>query len=173
MHGSALVDNDPVALSCAQRQHRGARLGEPRCAFSWVVVASLAHAMAFKLSHPERFCAPFDIIVSNPPYVRRGELNTLPLAVREHDPVPCARWRRGWIGRRCARFSPERRATSASGGLLAVEHGHDQGASVRRLFVRKVAMRQLSRRATSRDMSASLQAFLVTSLGKFSESRDG
>ena len=38
---------------------------------------------------------PFDLIVSNPPYIRSADIAGLATEVRDHDPHPRARWRRG------------------------------------------------------------------------------
>jgi release factor glutamine methyltransferase len=77
--------------------------------------------------------APFDMVVSNPPYIRRGDLPGLAPEVRDHDPREAldggddgldahrhlARGLRSWL---------------KIGGLLALEIGADQADDVLRLF---------------------------------------
>ena len=42
---------------------------------------------------------PFDLIVSNPPYIRSADIDGLAAEVRNHDPAGRARWRRRRAGR--------------------------------------------------------------------------
>ena len=149
----SLVDNDVAALSCARANIEALgieALGSTSLDFKSLGFKSFDlknrvalfggswweawHVQWCSSSRLEQFSAPFDIIVSNPPYVRRGELNTLPLAVRAHDPRGALDG--GEDGLDALRVilagAPRHQRW---GGLLAVEHGHDQGASVRRLFV--------------------------------------
>jgi len=77
--------------------------------------------------------APFDLVVSNPPYVRRGDLPALMPEVRDHDPPEAldggedgldahrhlARGLRSWL---------------AVGGLLALEIGSGQADDVLGLY---------------------------------------
>ena len=75
----------------------------------------------------------FDAVVSNPPYVRTGELESLPAVVRDHEPhVALHGGADGLDFHRtlCAQGA----AFLTSGGTLAVEIGATQGASVRDLF---------------------------------------
>jgi release factor glutamine methyltransferase len=74
----------------------------------------------------------FDLIVSNPPYVRTGELAGLSPEVRREP-------RRALDGGPdgldvLRRLVPAARDRLAEGGTLAVEHGFDQGPAVRALF---------------------------------------
>ncbi|WP_292897395.1 peptide chain release factor N(5)-glutamine methyltransferase [Nitratireductor sp.] len=75
----------------------------------------------------------FDIIVSNPPYIREDDWSDLAIEVREHDP------RRALVAGQDGldayrRLAAEGSAFLAVGGILAVEIGHDQKESVTGLF---------------------------------------
>jgi len=106
----------PAAILCAQRNAEllGARIE--------IVEGDGLETLAAR--------APFDLIVSNPPYVMRSEAATLAPEVREHEPE-------------LALFAPERdgdfwarallersRSWLAPGGTLLLELGHQQGARV-------------------------------------------
>lgn len=77
---------------------------------------------------------PFDLIVSNPPYIVRDVIPTLQPEVSAHDPVSALdggpdgldAYRRILAGVRAG-------ALLAPGGTLAVEIGYDQGPAVRSL----------------------------------------
>ncbi|HET9764169.1 MAG TPA: peptide chain release factor N(5)-glutamine methyltransferase [Casimicrobiaceae bacterium] len=75
----------------------------------------------------------FDLIVSNPPYIRSGELATLPRDVRDYEPRLALDGGADGLDfyRRIAREAP--RYLSA-GGFLAVEIGAGMGEEVARLF---------------------------------------
>lgn len=71
----------------------------------------------------------FDIIVSNPPYVRAGDMATLDPEVRLHDPALALDG--GADGLDCYRdIIADLGRLLAPGGLAAFEVGHDQAASV-------------------------------------------
>jgi release factor glutamine methyltransferase len=75
----------------------------------------------------------FDLIVSNPPYVRRAALNALPRDVRDFEPrVALDGGADGLEFYR--RIIPGALGYLAMGGFLAVEIGTDIGADVARLF---------------------------------------
>ncbi len=75
----------------------------------------------------------FDALVSNPPYVRSGELAALPALVREHEPL--AALDGGPDGLRFYRLlCSEGLRFLAAGGTLAVEIGADQGMAVPELL---------------------------------------
>jgi release factor glutamine methyltransferase len=75
----------------------------------------------------------FDLIVSNPPYVRSAEIADLATEVRDHDP-------RGALDGGSAGLDayraliPQTVRLLAPGGALALEVGHDQGADVEQLM---------------------------------------
>lgn len=76
--------------------------------------------------------ATFDLIVSNPPYVRSAELDTLAAEVKCE---PRQALDGGCDGLAILRrLIPDARARLVLGGTLAVEHGHDQGQRVAELF---------------------------------------
>jgi release factor glutamine methyltransferase len=103
------------ALDVARRN--AARLGlTPRAAF---VACDVATALA----------GPFDLIVSNPPYVRSPDLPTLPPEVRDHDPWLALDGGRDGLAayRAIAREAPR---LLAAGGHLVVELGAGQAVPV-------------------------------------------
>lgn len=78
-------------------------------------------------------CGAFDIIVSNPPYIRTSVIDTLEPEVRDFDPLaaldggPDGLQPYRIIARDCDAFLAE-------GGVLAVEMGYDQKQSVTDIF---------------------------------------
>jgi release factor glutamine methyltransferase len=109
-------DLSPAAILCAQRNAEllGAKIE--------LVEGDALETLAAR--------APFELLVSNPPYVTRAEQGTLAPEVREHEPE-------------LALFAPERDADFwarallergrdwlAPNGALLVELGHQQGARV-------------------------------------------
>ena len=71
----------------------------------------------------------FDLIVSNPPYIRSGDIDALAIEVREHDP------RRALDGGTDGldayrRLAGETARLLAPGGSLVLEVGHDQSGDV-------------------------------------------
>ena len=73
--------------------------------------------------------ARFDVVVSNPPYIPRGDLAGLDPEVREHDPV--AALDGGADGLDAYRaLAPRLSDLLQPGGVAAFECGHDQGAAV-------------------------------------------
>jgi release factor glutamine methyltransferase len=104
-----------AALGVARRN--AARLGlTPRAAF---VACDVAAALA----------GPFDLIVSNPPYVRSRDLPTLPPEVRDHDPRLALDGGRDGLAayRAIAREAPR---LLAAGGHLVIELGAGQAGRV-------------------------------------------
>ena len=75
----------------------------------------------------------FDLIVSNPPYIRSAEIADLDADVREHDPVRALDG--GDDGLDAYRVLAERsRMFLDENGALAVEIGHDQNQQASNLF---------------------------------------
>ena len=78
---------------------------------------------------------PFDLIVSNPPYVVHGEIASLPPEVRDYDPAPALDGGAdGLDGYRA--IAAQARSLLAPGGKLIVELGAGQEAAVRALFTK-------------------------------------
>jgi release factor glutamine methyltransferase len=76
---------------------------------------------------------PFDVIVSNPPYVVRGEIARLALEVRDHDPRLALDG--GEDGLAAYReIIPASRDLLAPGGLIALEVGAGQHSAVESLL---------------------------------------
>lgn len=78
----------------------------------------------------------FDVIVSNPPYIRRREIDTLMPEVRDHDPRLALDGGEDGLDfyRRIAAESP---AYLCGGGQLYLEIGCDQGDAVQELLLRQ------------------------------------
>ncbi len=75
-----------------------------------------------------------DMIVSNPPYVRDSDKDTLAVEVRDHDPAGALF--AGAVGLDAYRaLLPACRQTLVPGGHVLVEIGHDQAADVERIGV--------------------------------------
>jgi release factor glutamine methyltransferase len=74
----------------------------------------------------------FDLVVANPPYVRTGEMAGLSAEVR-HEPALALDG--GADGLAVIRpLVAGLAAHTATGAIVAIEHGHDQGADVRGLI---------------------------------------
>jgi release factor glutamine methyltransferase len=92
------------------------------------------------LRHVER-C--FDVIVSNPPYVRRDELKTLSPEIFRFEPLQALDG--GPDGLNAIRVIIGQAASCLTpGGWLMMEIGHDQGEAVQRLFSASVAYDHVS-----------------------------
>jgi len=77
--------------------------------------------------------AGFDLVVSNPPYIRSAEIETLDPEVRDHDPLLALDG--GPDGLEAYRvLAPETMRLLKPGGVFAVEIGWDQAEQVERLF---------------------------------------
>ena len=75
----------------------------------------------------------FDLVVSNPPYIRTDEILTLDPEVRQYEPL--AALDGGPDGLHAYRaLAPEILRVLKPGGGFVVEIGHDQGPAVRSLF---------------------------------------
>jgi len=113
------TDLDPHALAAARANAR--RLSLTRAAF---IACDMAAALR----------GPFDLIVSNPPYIRSDDVATLPPEVRLFDPRPAVDG--GADGLDCYRaIAAGAPALLAPGGVLVVELGVGQAEPVAGLFV--------------------------------------
>jgi release factor glutamine methyltransferase len=75
----------------------------------------------------------FDLLISNPPYIGRKEINTLPIEVRNHEPASALYG--GDEGYELyAQLIPEAALHLKPGGLLVLELGHDSLPAVRPLL---------------------------------------
>jgi release factor glutamine methyltransferase len=112
------TDIDPAALAIARDNTRRLRL--TRAAF-------LACDMAVALR------GPFDIVVSNPPYIATGAIDSLPPEVRLFDPrIALDGGRDGLDSYRAIAIAAA--ALLAAGGVLVVELGIGQAEPVADLF---------------------------------------
>ena len=113
------TDISDAALRTAR--HNAAHLGfSSRAAF---VACNYAAALA----------DGFDLIVSNPPYIRSADIAGLAPEVRDHDPP--AALDGGADGLDAYRaLIPQASARLAVGGMLVVEAGHDQSADIEGLM---------------------------------------
>ena len=128
------VEGDPLARQWAERNVSG-------------YVETLPYTAGRVMVHAGDFCASVvlseldgtvDCVVSNPPYIPVGSL--VPPEVGEYDP-PAALWS-GQDGLDAIR-AVERTARRLlrPGGLLAVEHGWQQGAAVYWVFAEELGWR--------------------------------
>jgi release factor glutamine methyltransferase len=76
---------------------------------------------------------PFDLIVSNPPYIRSADIAGLATEVRDHDPIVALDG--GADGLDAYRqLIPQAARRLAQGGILVVEAGHDQSTDIGQLM---------------------------------------
>jgi release factor glutamine methyltransferase len=100
----------------------------------------------------------FDVIVSNPPYVRAGDIATLDPEVRLHDPLLALDG--GADGLDCYReIVGDLRRLLAPGGLVAFEVGFDQAGSVAALLqAENLEIAGIARDAGGRDRVVAARA---------------
>jgi release factor glutamine methyltransferase len=77
--------------------------------------------------------APFDLIVSNPPYIRSAEIATLATEVRDHDPHRALDGGADGLDAYRA-LIPQAAKLLGPGGALVVEVGHGQSADIQGLM---------------------------------------
>jgi release factor glutamine methyltransferase len=115
------TDISAAALSVARANAEHLGLGG-RCTF---VACNIAAGLQ----------GPFDLIVSNPPYVARGDIASLAPEVRDYDPaIALDGGMDGLDGYRS--IAGEGRRLLAAGGRLIVELGAGQESAVRTLFTK-------------------------------------
>ena len=76
----------------------------------------------------------FDLIVSNPPYIRSAEIIHLAAEVRDHDPLGALDGGSDGLDAYRA-LVPQAARLLGPGGVLVVEVGHDQSAEVERFMM--------------------------------------
>ncbi len=82
-----------------------------------------------KSNYAEALSGPFDLVVSNPPYIRSAEIGKLGIDVRDYDPHLALDG--GADGLDAYRIlAPQAAHLLVSDGALIVEIGHDQAAEV-------------------------------------------
>ena len=82
---------------------------------------------------PRHLKGQVDLVISNPPYVRREDISTLAVEVAAHDPHEALDGGPdGLIFYRA--LASEMAQWLRPGGHIAVEIGHDQGPEVRDIF---------------------------------------
>jgi release factor glutamine methyltransferase len=93
----------------------------------------LAPRVDFIISdYAEGLSGPFDLIISNPPYVRSADIASLAPEVRDHDPhLALDGGRDGLEAYR--RIAPQASGLLSPGGLLVLEIGQDQDGDVAQL----------------------------------------
>lgn len=97
-------------------------------------VLGLADRAAFvACSYAAALSGPFDLIVSNPPYIPAGEIPKLSIEVREHDPsLALDGGNDGYDAYRA--LIPQAAELLAPGGALIVEAGQGQAADIETLM---------------------------------------
>jgi len=110
------IDESPVALAMAARN-------------------VTAHGVAARVSLVrgdllDTHRGPFDVIVSNPPYVPAGDIPTLPREVRDYEPVGALDGGPDGLGI-IRRLVPEAASRLVDGGWLVFEFGFGQRDGVR------------------------------------------
>ncbi len=128
------TDREPAALATARRNAQ--RLGmAARAAF---VTCDFGAALA----------GGFDVVVTNPPYLRSGEIAALPAEVRDFDPRPALDGGPDGLAAYRAIAADARRLLAPNAHLVA-ETGKGQDAAVASLF----AAAGLRRIGTARDLA--------------------
>jgi len=103
-------------------------------AHSNAVDVGLAGRAAFvACDYAAALSGPFDLIVSNPPYVRSGDIADLAAEVRDHDPHRALDG--GVDGFHAYRaITPQATRLLAPGGALVLEAGHGQSDAIQHLM---------------------------------------
>lgn len=99
---------------------------------------------------------PFDVIVSNPPYVRASDWQELAPEIREHEPAGALL--AGADGLEAYRaLAPDLARLLGPEGLACVEHGHGQADAVAGIM-RRAGLREIGRR---RDLGGRGRALVI------------
>jgi release factor glutamine methyltransferase len=105
-----------------------------RCARANAAALGLANRASFVLCDYGRALAGnFDLVVSNPPYVRRGEIATLMPEVRLYDPPRALDGGHDGLDG-CRAIAADASRLLSPGGILVVELGAGQLAAARSIF---------------------------------------
>lgn len=115
------VDISPAALAIARKNAERNKVADRIEFFEGDLFAPLAPS------------ARFDVIVSNPPYVADGEMDSLPADIRLHEPASALRAGPDGLSvmRRLVHDAPR---FLNPGGMLAVEFSPEQADAVTKLF---------------------------------------
>ena len=95
----------------------------------------LARAAFVTCSYGAALAGPFELIVSNPPYIRTADIATLDTGVRNHDPHSALDGGADGLDAYRA-IIPDATRLLVPGGALVVEVGHNQSSDVEGLMVR-------------------------------------
>jgi len=117
-----------IGTDISEAALRTARVNAARLGFA-------ARAAFVACDYVSALSGAFDLVVSNPPYIRSGEITTLAVEVRDHDP------RRALDGGTDGldayrRLVPESTRLLVPGGSLVLEVGHDQSDDVEAFLTR-------------------------------------
>ena len=107
--------------------------GECRSAWAWRDAPGSLAAIGGRPGWHAALGGPFDLLVSNPPYIEPGA-STADAGGRPLRAAPGARWRAGracGLSRHCAAAAP---ALVAPGGRILVEVGEGQASEISRIF---------------------------------------
>jgi release factor glutamine methyltransferase len=119
--GASGVGTDISEAALRTARANAARLGfAPRAGF---VACDYAAALS----------GPFDLIVSNPPYIRSADLKDLAAEVRDHDPHRALDGGADGLDAYRA-LVPQAARRLGPGGALVVEAGHDQSGDIQGLM---------------------------------------
>jgi release factor glutamine methyltransferase len=93
----------------------------------------MARAAFVGCDYAEALSGPFDLIVSNPPYIRSAQIASLDTEVRDHDPYPALDG--GFDGLDAyRRIASQASRLLAPGGILVMEVGDGQSGDVQALL---------------------------------------
>lgn len=114
------IDRDPTALTWAKRNATGSGLGDRTRLLRGDLLSSIASAAA-------------EVVVTNPPYIRLDERDSLAPEIRDHEPeLALFGGEDGFDEIR--RLAPQAHEVLVPGGILAIEIGITQEALAQELF---------------------------------------